>query len=287
MARLRRVLLGHGRERRKALDSGRDAGLAEDEAEAQGRTPEQIAEALGLSDFEHAIGSMIEEAKDRPEIRNGLLAMLLEVSMNMRLYRLDDKDGAHEFLNGWFFKACRLSRADLEKRTALQQHVLTAATTLYVLARDADTRSLLATELHDALERYYQGPVDRGHALRSLIPDPQAGFAAALIGDTQEFDLAAALSDILATRTRRQQLEDALCLAEMGEAVPVSWKVFSTPLGKRLWEALEGPNSQKRVRRSFPGHRGCAFDFYGFHPSRLPSSSASGSAFVFTVRDSR
>ena len=29
--RLRRVLLGHGRERRKATDSGRDAGLAEDE----------------------------------------------------------------------------------------------------------------------------------------------------------------------------------------------------------------------------------------------------------------
>jgi hypothetical protein len=264
MARLRRVLLGHGRERRKALDNGRDAGLAEDEAEAQGsRTPEQIAEALGLSDFEHAIGGMIEEAKDRPEIRDGLLAMLLEVSMDMRLHRLDDKDGAHESLNAWFFKACRLSHADLEKRTALQQHVLTAAT-LYVLARRADTRSLLATELHDSLERYYQGPADREHALRSVIPDPRAGFAAALIGDSQEFDLAAALNDILATRTRRQQLEDALSLGERGETVPAGWEVFRTPLGRRLWEALENPHPQKRVRRSFPGLQSCAFDYFAF-----------------------
>ena len=52
-----------------------------------GRTPEQIAEALGLSDFEHAIGGMIEEAKARPEICNGLLAMLLGVNMDSLLAR--------------------------------------------------------------------------------------------------------------------------------------------------------------------------------------------------------
>jgi hypothetical protein len=182
----------------------------------------------------------------------------------MRLYRLDDKDGAHEFLDAWLFEACRLSRADLERRTALQQHVLTAAATLYILARRADTRSLIATGLHDSLETFYQGPVDREHAFGSLVPDPQAGFAAVLVGETDELDLAAALNEILATRTRRQQLEDALALAEKAQAVPADWDVFRTRLGKRLWETLQRPNPQKYIRRSPAGFHGCAFDFFHF-----------------------
>ena len=110
--------------------------------------------------------------------------MLLEVSMSMRLYRLDDRAGAYEFLNGWFFKACRLSQADLALKTSFQQHVVTAAATYFALVPPGDARAVLAISLHDALEKFYRGPVDQDHALRSLIPDPQTGFAAVLAAGT-------------------------------------------------------------------------------------------------------
>jgi hypothetical protein len=184
--------------------------------------------------------------------------------MDMRLHRLADKDGAHEFLSSWLFRACRLARADREKKTALEQHIVTAAAVLYVLAQYAETRSLLATETHDCLEMYYGGPVDREHALRALIADPAAGIAAALAGEPEEIDLPTALSEILAKRTRRQQLEDALSLAERGQPVPAAWEVFRTPLGKRLLEAFQRPCPERRVRRSFPGVQACGFDYYAF-----------------------
>jgi hypothetical protein len=265
MGRLRRMLLGHGRERRQSTESGSTSVLAEEDLpEGRERTPDEVAHTLGLRDFESAIEDMIDQAEDRPAIRNGLLAMLLEVSMPMRLYRLDDRDGAHEFLNGWFFKACRLSKADLTLRTSLQQHVLTAAATLFALSPAGDARTVLATSLHDALEKFYRGAVDQQHALQSLITDPHIGFAAVLAADTVELDLASALKEVLATRTRRRQLADALALAEKAEPVPADWAVFQSKLGKSLRETLQKPNWQRRVRIGYPGHNACAFDHFTF-----------------------
>jgi hypothetical protein len=225
MSRLRRMLLGHGRERRQS-ESGSTSTLAEEDLpEGRERTPDEVAEMLGLRDFEEAVENMIAKAGDRPAVRNGLLAVLLEVSMWMRLYRLDDRDGAYEFMNGWFFKACFLSQADLALVTSLQQDVVTAAATLLALAPEGEARPIMATSLHDALEKFYRGPVDEEHAMRSLISDPHAGFAAVLAGGTLEPDLAAALRQILATRTRRRQLADAVALAKKGEPVPGDWRI--------------------------------------------------------------
>lgn len=270
MAQLRRVLLGHGRAHRKAMNNSGETGLAEEDPDSQkDRTPEQLAYSLGLSDFERTIDGMIDGAADLPEVRNGLLVTLLEVSMAMRLHRLDDKDGAHEFLNAWFFRACSLGRASLDKQTALQQHVITAGATLFLLARHADTGISLATELHAALESFYQGIVEREHAFTALIADPQIGFAASLMGEVGELDLQSALEEVLATRTRRQQLEDAISLAERGLSVPANWDVFLDPLGRRLWQKLQGPNPQKRVKRAPPEYRACAFDWFKFAPQEL------------------
>jgi hypothetical protein len=265
MSRLRRMLLGHGRERRQSTESGSTSALAEEDlVEGRERTPDDVAHALGLSDFENAIDDMIVDAKDHPSVRDGLLVILLEVSMSMRLYRLDDRDGAHEFLNGWFFKACHLSQADLATKTSLQQHVVTAAATLCALSPAGDARAVLATSLHDALEKFYRGPVDNEHALHSLISDPQTGFAAVLAAGTVELDLPNALKEILATRTRRRQLADALALAEKAEPVPADWTVFQSKLGKSLWETLQRPNWQRRIRRAYPGRNACGFDHFTF-----------------------
>jgi hypothetical protein len=265
MERLRRVLLGHGQDRRLSHYGSHDSTQSEDATEAEnGRTPDDIAYALGLIEFERQLGQMIELAAGRPEVRNGLLSILLEVSMAMRIHRLDDKEGAHEFLNTWFFKACRLGRMDTQRMTSLQQHVSTTAATLYILARHPDRRSLLASDLHDALETFHHGPVDREWAHRTLISDPQAGFAAALIGEIGESELADALNEILATRTRRQQLEDALSKVECGGPVPVELDVFQTPLGKRLLKALQRVHPERSVKRAPPDFCACAFDYYAF-----------------------
>jgi hypothetical protein len=226
MARLRRVLLGHGRERAKAAESGRSTAVAEQgEPEVpSGNTPEQMAETLGLSNFENEIRKRIEEAAvDRPPLRDALLVVLLEVSMAMRLYRLDDKDGAHEFLTIWLADACRLSSVRRETQTALQQHVVTASAILYTLGSAAGEKACIAMELHDSLERFYRGPADREHALRALITDTHTGFADALLGDLGNVNLSGALDAILEKRTRRQQLDDALTRAAKGQPVPADW----------------------------------------------------------------
>ena len=57
MNRLRRMLLGHGRERRQSTESGSTSALAEEDLLVEGRerTPDDVAHTLGLRDFENAI----------------------------------------------------------------------------------------------------------------------------------------------------------------------------------------------------------------------------------------
>jgi hypothetical protein len=263
--RLRRVLLGHGRLRSEPLESRSDSTLAEEDlTQSRKRTPEEDRKALGLDDFESAIVQLIDDARDRPEIVDRLLVLLVEVSMWMRLSRLGDVDGAHDFLTAWYFKACRLGHYDAARITALQQHVTTAAATLYVLAPDPQARQSVGTSLHDGLEKFFRGAVAMELASLRLFPDSQTGFSALLLGDTRIIDLSTALRDVLAIRTRRQQLEDALRLAAEGNPIPGDWEIFSSDVGEALREALTGPNWQKRVRRGSPGTTACAFDYFKF-----------------------
>lgn len=267
MAQLRRILLGHGRSRERTSGGGDAVAAGEDDQETENaQTPEQVAKALGLVEFERAITEMIDHPAARPNIRDGLLVMLLEVSMAMRLYRMGDMDGAHEFLSSWLYKACNLGSVDLQKKTALQQHIVTAAATLQALARTTTAGQTNASEIHDSLESYYGGPVNQQHAFSLLISDPQAGFAAALVSELAAGDLAAALRAIFSTTTRRQQLEDALSLAMAGKPIPTDWDVFKTPVGKRLLKSLQDPHPEKRVRKAPPGYRACAFDWMKFAP---------------------
>jgi hypothetical protein len=259
MARLRRALLGHGRTRGRPGHNP-DTPDPNDDGENDRRDQKHdLAETLGLRDFERAIVDMIDDANGLEQVRRGLLCLLLEVSMAMRLHRLDDKDGALEFLNDWFQQACRLGGVDQERPNALNQHVVTAATVLCALSPDAMTRA----SAHDSLEKFYHGPVDRRHAARSLLSDPQVGFAHDLMGLSHSKELVAALDEILATPTIRQQLEDALELAGKRLNVPADWPAFQSSLGRSLWEALHEPDWHKMVGRA-ARNDACAFDLYGF-----------------------
>lgn len=256
MLRLRRMLLGHGRKIALSKTDYADASIAEDDAiEEAERTFEQVAYRLGLQDFEAALDHMIEDARESPDALKGLLVILLEVGMWMRLYRLDDVDGAREFLGRWFFRSCRLEITSGAEKSALTQHVVTAAVVLAALA-SKDAKQLVS--LHDSLEKFVGGKVDQGFALENLVPDPNAGFASALLQGATEQGLVDAMIAILLTRTRRQQLEDALTLAEQGERLPKDWEVFQTPLGKSLYDRFHKPNWQRGIKRALPNYHACS-----------------------------
>ncbi|MDG4901400.1 MULTISPECIES: hypothetical protein [unclassified Mesorhizobium] len=271
MTRLRRMLLGHGRAKTMASRHSGELVLAEEqdpeEGGSDGQTMESGARKLGLADFEREMARLIKDAADKPGLLRGLLAMELEVIMWMRIHRLGDLDGAHDFLHSWFHKACRLAKPEQGRLTSLQQHVVTAASILFRLAAGAGHLRQIAAELHDSLERYFNGAVDMDEALRSLIPDVNAGFAALLSGVADEASLSDSLLEILSQRTTRQQLADALALATKGEPVPAEWEVFGSPVGAELHKALSGPDWRKKVKAGRRDMTACAFDYYSLSKS--------------------
>lgn len=270
MSKLRLCLLGHDRERGTRQGPAPDGDLAGEGIEGRdggGKPPdppEIQAQRLGLVDFEMRMGEMIDDAADRPAVRDGLLVMLLEVNIAMRLHHLRDVEGSAEFLGRWFRKACRLSRAEPPAKTALAQHVVTSAVILAAREPDEALRTAMAAEVHDHLEKFYGGSVDRAHAIDVTIEDLDVGFFAALAPGTRGAMPSKMLAVLLSVPTRRQQLESVILGVETGRAVPDDLPIFRTPLGAKLLDALRRPRPERRVQRAPPGFSACAFDNYTF-----------------------
>lgn len=267
LARLRRMMLGNGRPRQMPLQSQAADTLAEDGVDGDrpaGPSADDTARKLGLAEFDRAMTVMIHNAREEPDVLRRVLVMQLEVGMWFRLYRLDDKDAAHAFLHSWFARASHMSTALPLPAGALQQHVLTAAAILFRLAQGTGFEASRAGELHDKLERFYGGPVERNNAFASLLPDPMVGFAAALLGEVAQSDMEGALASVLSQATIRQQLTEAVACAAGGSLPPADWPVFATPLGKKLYDAFGQPNWQRKIKSAISGTSACAFDHYSF-----------------------
>jgi hypothetical protein len=259
LVRLRRMFLGHGNARNIASREGLSSSvLAEDEEdESRRKTPEQIAYSLGLQDFEYALGIMVADCAEQPDRLPALLTIQLEVGMWMRLHRLEDIDGAFEFLGTWINRTAHKVTAQQEIVTAISQHFVTA-TAIRSALLPPDRRSDQLVALHDDLEKFFGGPVGRSFAMGALIEDSHQGFAAALVQSDEDLDLRAALDDVLATRTRRQQLEDALDLREKDRPVPAEWEVFQSETGKALHESLSRSGWERRIKKAIPGYEACS-----------------------------
>ncbi|MCF4098640.1 hypothetical protein [Maritalea mediterranea] len=200
---------------------------------------------------------MINDAADSPESLKALLVIQLEVGMWMRLHRLDDFDGAREFLGQWFINASKRGLANEDSVSALTQHIFTTAAILSAFADSpADAAQLVA--LHDALERFCSRAVGKELAIGSLVSDPKTGFASTLLPELDTHALKAALIDVLTTKTRRRQLEDALYLAERRKVIPKNWEVFASPIGRSLHAKLSKPNWKQQVKRAIPNYHACS-----------------------------
>jgi len=267
LTRLRRMVLGHGRARAVASQNGlASAILAEDESgESRRQTPEEIAYSLGLNDFENAITAMLEDCCAQTDRMYGLLTIQFEIGMWMRIHRLEDIEGAFEFMGSWLRRTARRTTHPQDRVTALSQHFVTAtAIRASFVSEERKTQELV--ELHDDLEKFFEGAVDQSSAFASLIDDTEKGFAAALAHGLTSLDLKNALSEVLATRTRRQQLEEALRLRSSGQAIPADWAVFQSATGKALHESMHSPNWEKRVKRAVPNFYACSHCYCCYPP---------------------
>ncbi|MYA88651.1 MAG: hypothetical protein F4X97_09395 [Boseongicola sp. SB0662_bin_57] len=259
LARLRRMFLGHGSSRTMAMRAGLgSAVLAEDEEdEMQRQTPDQIAHGLGLQDFECTMNTLIEGCAEHPDRLRGLLTIQLEIGMWMRLHRLEDIDGAFEFMGSWIRRSAQNVMVPQDTVTALSQHFVTATAIRAALLPEARNSDQFVA-LHDDLEKFFGGTVDHAFASAALIEDSHQGFAAALKQGDDDIDLRAALESVLVTRTRRQQLEDAVRLLSEGEAVPADWEVFQSNTGKRLHESMHRSAWERRIVEAQPDFKACS-----------------------------
>lgn len=273
MTQLRRALLGHGRIRGAPVppvrrDKCPDDGDLDDDGQPphdpdDSEHPAARGPLAWLSDFELRIGAMIDEA-DQPEVRDGFMVILLEVSLAMWLHHIADDEGARAFLGRWFRRACRLGRAHPAAKTALGQHVVTAAAILCGGDRDTASWQRMAAEAHDHLEIFYRGRVDREHALAAIIADGEVGFYLALAMDGHGDVPSQSLTKLLAIPTRRQQLEEIVLQLEAGGDIALDSPLFETPLGARLGGVLSKSTPSRRVRGGGEGSAACAFCYYSF-----------------------
>ena len=93
MSRLRRMLLGHGKERSQAASADRSHAVMGEDADESGRESERLPEDAihrqGLERFESEMLRILGGLDDQPEPTRALLSMLLEVGLWMRTLPLE------------------------------------------------------------------------------------------------------------------------------------------------------------------------------------------------------
>lgn len=251
LVRLRRMFLGHGSARSAFSRDGLSSSILieDDEDELKRDVPEKVAYSLGLKDFEDAIGAMIDDCADQPDRLTGLLTIQFEIGMWMRVHRLEDIDGAFEFLGSWLRRTAQIATQPQEQVTALSQHFVTATAIRSALIMEEEKSDQLVG-LHDDLEKFFGEMLRQSCAEALLIEDPEKGFASALAQGKWGRPLKAALSQVLATPTRRQQLEEVLLARAEGREASPDAEVFRSPTGKLLYRALHRDGWERRIKRA-------------------------------------
>ena len=262
LAQLRRRLISQPAQRGMHAGergAGALAGDDDDPDESGDDAPFRRVESA-LEHFDEQMRSMANEA-DSDAARRAALVIWFEVTMHMLLRRLRDRARAVEFLRTWFHEACAETRVT-EGVTALEQHVFTAAALVPLLvAADVDQTALRA-RVHEALERLSGGDVAQERALSALLADRHVGFTSLLL-DGQHADLRASLEAILAMRTRRRDLQEAMVAFQAGRPPDPRSSLFSKdqPCGPQLHAALSRRGPRPNVREQRTDDAMCAHCF--------------------------
>lgn len=203
---------------------------------------ESIQPALDY--FGERMHELVESEAMDPAKRGPLLVLWLEVTMHMLVGRQSDRRGALSFLENWFRLATAKGRVE-EKTVALEQHVVTAAAILRLTSNEGSTNQ--PQQLHEGLESFWSGSVAADRAKQSLLTDSRIALGGLLL-DYQPKQLEAALEEVLASRTIREDIAEILNAHRENAPLPHS-PIFESEAGQALRRELLRKIGKRRVRR--------------------------------------
>jgi hypothetical protein len=237
--KLRRRLLRSLGTRKLSASGSPVADDAEDgEGEESGTKPKPVLS--GLERFDAAMKMLVETIQDQTQLK-AAFNMWLEVELAMFTERLNDDVGAEQFCRRWHRIAASRCRRS-ETIATFDHHLFTVSASLAgnIICQNqhnADEQIARLVHLHDELERYCGGPVDKSFAASALITE-----AGRIITEKVRLpaapELAVSMEQLLSTRTFREEINIVRdCAADKAEP-PDDFTIFKTPTGRMLLESL-------------------------------------------------
>lgn len=216
-----------------------------DEIENGGITPslDEPVE-LGLREFEEQLVDLIKSPGSDVS-RNGLLSVVYETGLSIRLFRQKNLDAGRQFIYRWIWLVrCHGSIED--KLSALEQHFVGAIAIATVIDNGIDSAEVLS-KAHDQLETFYKTENFSQRCFDACQnPSFEHFFHAALTGSAS-FTATEVLTAVLKTPTVRQQLIAACSAASSGMEVDGNAPVFNTEAGQRLLSAFRSKNWKRKI----------------------------------------
>ena len=203
---------------------------AEDEAERKENEAKAKKAALGLEQFEKKMSEMA--SLDGPQnYLKAVFTMWLEVELWMRLERMKDFEAAEFASRKWIRNAVQRCRRELGT-TTFDRNLFTIAATLAAnhLAQDQGGGAMgQLVQLHEDLERYCGGPVEKDFAASALVTESGFIFSDRL-RINQAIELSDALERVLSTRTFRNEI-GIIRSWQTGQPLPEDLQILKTPPG--------------------------------------------------------
>ena len=214
----------------------------EDDEDENLQKARQVESALEL--FDKGMRHLLELPDGDARMRRTILAMWLEVKLNMLAFRLADHVGAKLFARDWFERGTRQSHLDTEI-SALEQHVFAIAGAMPLILDEKGCGESAYAVLHEDLERFCRGTVPVDRAFESARQS-SAWVARALLKGS-EADIISSLSHILESRTLRQEVDTIISCLNSHHPIPENSAVYNTPEGQALREALTAGSANQEV----------------------------------------
>jgi hypothetical protein len=207
------------------------SGEADEEEKLQ--KTKQVESALER--FDKGMRHLLELPDGDARMRRTILAMWLEVKLNMLAFRLADRAGAKLFARDWFERATRQSHLGSEV-SALEQHAFAIAGAMPFILDDKGCGEPTYAALHEDLERFCRGAVPFDRAIESARQS--AAWLAGALLKGREAALVSSLSHVLESRTLRQEVDTIISCLNSHQPIPENSAVYNTPEGQALREAL-------------------------------------------------
>lgn len=257
-SRLRRYLLGERYSSQKEPKAdGIDISDEGDESEQKAELAKRKTIGSRLESFEGCIRQCLDETHDAAR-RRAALVYWFEVKLHI-MKRHDWRDDGLVFVKIWFWRACS-EKLLVSPFEALEQHLFTAAAVCALMLPNDENRYQGMVMLHEALERFSGGEVDRNLALDVLLDHSDVGFASFLV-PSQEDGLADALKSVLQTTTLRAQLETELQRYEDGKPVNGELIIFKSAIGQQFYDVIKRRPGLKCYRTVRSSVLACPFCF--------------------------